>query len=1800
MEEVNIENTDANSSDEFENSVHPFDALLQKFRDASDTNRMQGNYFEQFVKLYLLNDAIQSDQYEEVWLWSEWPERANYNMASDIGIDLVAKRKDGGITGIQAKFYREGTKLDKKGIDSFIAALGQKPFTNGLIIDTTGTNWSSNLEEQISNQTKTIQRIGLTDLRNSNIDWNSFAPEKESVEIAPKKTPRPHQDAAISKVINGFNNLLSEQKDPRGQLIMACGTGKTFTSLKIAEKITQEVADEGQGAANILFLVPSLALLQQSLKEWSEQTETPMHSYAICSDNKIGRKKGKDDDITDVQLFDLQIPATTNSQSLLNAVDKRPLEDGMRVFFSTYQSIDVIHDAQMDGLPSFDLIICDEAHRTTGATLDGNDESNFVKVHDNANIMGTRRLYMTATPRVYNANAKSMAKSKDAILASMDDVNLFGERFHYIGFGQAVQEGLLTDYKVLVLHVSETLVTDTYNKLMAKRNQEEMKIDEVAKLVGCWNGLAKRKSGEFEKSFGDDTQPMKRAVAFNCTIKTSQSVAEIFKELVNDNLVDIENDDPTDTLRVETNHVDGGDNAVRRSELLDWLKEETEVLQNINEYGHSQTTCRILSNARCLTEGVDVPNLDAVMFLNPRNSQADVIQAVGRVMRSSPGKKYGYIILPIAVPPDSDDLQILNNNDRYKVVWQVLQALRAHDERLEGEIARTELEGGIPEQIIIEKVNWVDKKSKPGHPGDNNFGSGNDDDSGAPTQTPESVQPMFDLDFNTSFKDAVNAQIVKKVGNRMYWDDWASDIAKISQNHIELLQRILDEATPAQKQHFADFVQEFQDTLNPSINEGQCIEMLAQHLITKPIFDALFGDYEFSKHNSISQAIERILEVLEAEEKSAKERANLAFFYASMKEQAKSLKTLEGKQNFIKQLYDKFYNKAFPKMAEQLGVVFTPVEVVDYIIKSAEFALKQNFGKSMSDKGVSVIDPFTGTGTFITRLLQLGIIKPEDMELKFKNEIFANEIVLLSYYIASINIESVYHELQSNNPTRLPESHEVAAQDLYTPFKGIALTDTFNMYEDDDKIDAEYTSDNRDVIKRQKDSDIQVIIMNPPYSAGADSMNDLNENQSYPGLDKRIEDTYVLETTDTKDAKTAYDSYMRALRWASDRIGDQGVLAFVSNSSFLNSKPTQGLRKTFQKEFTDIYIYNLRGDLNNKSKEGVRQEGGNVFPIRTGVAITILVKNPNKYANTLPLSHPKLDSGFLPTCQVHYFEVEDYATSEDKIRQLVDFGDISQTVFNTVEINDKGDWLGGRADDFEQFVSICTDKSEKGIFEIVSAGVETSRDSYVYNFSRFELRHNIENMCNFFNSEITRLQPKLNNLTLKNIPRLVNLDKENYKWSDNNFKDIASETIHNFDLKKISSACFRPFCKEFLYRDYENRFVKTLSKTTQIFPTKKCQNVFFTIEIGSDGFSAIAGDLTPDLQFNHNGKVFPLYTYEPITSPENKGTLLDFVDQSTVSKNEVIIDGYRRKDNITDATLADYRSDYANESITKEDIFYYVYGLLHHPEYKSKYAYDLSKMLPRIPKMKAYFDFRAISDIGRKLADLHVNYETVDAHPNVIVNNTIPVPQDVEQQYDHFAIIGKMKYGRKQEADENGETQSVADKTQIIYNDHITLTDIPQTANDYVVNGKPALDWLIDRYHDKIDKSSQIRNNCNDYLREANNGAGNPRYILDLIRSVTTVATTSVELVAQLPKLDVVVPGEALNNDTDFNVDEQALTIMGVEFDSNDLFNAVRNALGSSMYEGFKPNANNVELIRDVVSGKISMSEYLKSKKADS
>lgn len=1609
-----------------------FDSLIHQLRDTARNTREQGDRLERLTKLFLTQDSIQSRLYKDVHLWNEWEGREGYG---DIGIDLVAENVDGGVTAIQCKFYDEQSTIAKENIDSFISASGREPFTHRIIVSTTD-KWSKNAEKMLEEQRFPVQRMGLQNFRDSNIDWSTYSlddPSEQQVGHKPHKELRPHQDRAIT------NTLIGLQENDRGQLIMACGTGKTFTAIRLAEKF----AEQNGGHARVLFMVPSLALMSQSISEFSNEIEGPFHAYAVCSDSKVGRERkrgGANDDLADLRVEDLQIPATTDGTKLANAMNANPLDEGLEVVFSTYHSIDAVSAAQDAGVGEFDLIICDEAHRTTGVTLADESESNFVKIHDDTCVSGRKRVYMTATPKIFNEDTKFQASEKAAVLCSMDDMDTFGPVFYRIGFGEAVEKGLLTDYKVLVLGVSESQIATSFQNLLADESNE-LAIDDVAKLVGCWNGLAKRRSGELEASFGDDIEPMKRAVAFSRSIKDSQKIEREFEDLVRINLRNRENDDLTDDLGVQVRHIDGGFNAQSRAELLNWLKQEP------NEEG---PICRILTNARCLTEGVDVPNLDAVLFLNPRNSMVDVIQAVGRVMRRAEGKKYGYIILPIAIPDGMSTAQALSDNKRYKVVWQVLQALRAHDERMDATIHQIELNASDPESIIVQTVDLAPKKEK------DSIGA---NDTEAPN---DSITPaeQTTLTFPAQeWKDGVYAKIVDKVGTREYWDDWSKDIATIAGRHITMIRHLLDEAAPESELRtvFAQFVEGLQQTLNPAIDEDQAIEMLAQHLITQPVFDAMFAGHRFTELNPISLAMQNVVDHLNANAAFEKERESLSAFYESVQRRVKDLDNAAAKQHVIKDLYDKFFQNAFPRIAERLGIVFTPVPVVDYILRSADVALRESFGKSLSDEGVSIIEPFVGTGTFITRLLQLGLIRPEDLERKYTRELFANEIVLLSYYIAAINIETVYGEVA--------KEHGLGSE--YVPFNGMVLTDTFQLSESSHHLNLPAFRANSERAERELEQDIRVIVMNPPYSSGQNSANDNNQNEKYPKLDERIAETYAQNSSGT-NKNSIYDSYIRAIRWASDRVKDSGVIAFVSNGSFIDGNAADGLRKCLVGEFSKLYVYNLRGNART-SGETRKREAGNVFGggSRTPVTICVLVKDPSHTGEAV----------------LHYRDIGDYLSREEKLDIIAQEGSIAHTEWEVIVPNEAADWINQRDEKYDTYQPIG-DKATKGkpntpgVFQLYSNGLKSNRDPWVYNFSARAVEENMHRMIEFYNSQIGVEQP--------------DMDSTKIAWNRSLLTFRAQGRALAFEQESMRNSLYRPFCKQTAYFNRElNDMVYQLPK---LFPTPAHKNIAFgfTGRGATKEFSVLMVDTLPDLESISKAQWMSLYTYEPVV--ENDGGL-----NLNLGGGEVV-DGYTRKENITDATLDTYRSTYGDEGIAKEDIFYYIYALLHHSEYREKYAADLKKMLPRIPLAKGFWEY---SRVGRALAELHLGYESVEPYPLDEVASS-PAPESPEERFE-FYRVQKLQFGPKK------------DKTRIKYNGHLTLKGIPEEAYEYQVNGRSALEWVIDRYQVKTDKKSLITNDPNDYCRAVND----PRYIVDLIKRLVTVSLETQKLVGTLPRFEV-------------------------------------------------------------------------------
>ncbi len=1575
--------------------------ILEEFRQAATSNRDLGDKFERLMVAFMKCDPIYQDLFSHVWMWMEFPLRGDI---PDTGIDLVAQENaTGDYWAIQCKFYDPKHTLDKSDIDSFFTASGKSLFKKRMIISTTD-KWGKNAEEAINNQQIPVVRLLTRDLEESPINWATFSNKRpQDIKLKPKKEIRTHQSIALEKVIIGFN------ESERGKLIMACGTGKTYTALKIAEQFALNIDN-----ANILFLVPSISLLSQTLREWSAEATVTLHSIAVCSDTKVARESENED----INARDLAFPATTDADTIAARVKVFEGKKQLTVIFSTYQSIQAIADAQKKGLPEFDLIICDEAHRTTGITLQGDDESYFVRVHNQDFIKSKKRLYMTATPKLYDDGTRTQAQENDAMLCSMDDESIYGQEFHRLGFSEAVSSGLLTDYKVMVLAVDEKYVSKAFQRQISDTDNE-LSLEDAVKITGCWNGLSKRMATEVDgDEIKKDSAPMRRAVAFSRSIKDSKRITDLFAGIIEEYR---QTHPDEDVLNCELQHVDGTFNSLQRNQKLDWLKAD------------AGNVCRVLSNARCLSEGVDVPSLDAVMFLTPRNSVVDVVQSVGRVMRKSEGKQYGYIILPIGIPSDMTPEEALKDNKRYKVVWQVLQALRAHDDRFNATINKIELNKGKPPQIGILGVG-----------GDNDNEGGGEGDSTRPVQT------TLNFPHLTEWRDAIYAKIVVKCGNRRYWEDWAKDVATIAERHTTRIKALLDDPALEHRAAFNDFLEGLQSNLNPSVSESDAIEMLSQHLITKPVFDALFEGYQFTQQNPVSVSMQKMLNLLEGQALE-KETKTLDKFYASVRDRASGIDNAEGKQRIIVELYDKFFRNAFPRMAERLGIVYTPVEVVDFIIKSADDALKQEFGVGLTDENVHILDPFTGTGTFIVRLLQSGLIKPEDLARKFNQELHANEIVLLAYYIAAVNIEGAYHGALAGD---------------YIPFDGIVLTDTFQMFEGDGTLDKLMFPENNQRVNRQKQNDIRVIIGNPPYSAGQNSENDSNKNLKYPQLDERIRRTYAEHSTAT--LKTSlYSSEIRAIRWASDRIKDKGIICYVINGSFIDSNSADGLRKCLTDEFTSIYCFNLRGNQRT-SGETSRMEGGKIFGSgsRASIAIIMLIKNPDKVVDK---------------CKLFYHDIGDYLSREEKLSIITKFDSSNGIQWKSLVQNTSYDWINQRDPIFDEFVSLGDKENTKSVFNLYSNGVKTNRDPWVYNFSEDKLNSNIIRMIDFYNGQLKEFQRRKNTI---NLDEFIDNDPSKISWSADLKKDIQRERIHQHESRNVSIGMYRPYCKQKIY--FSHVFNERQGEIPAFIPNGKSDNLLICItgKAASKDFSALIINVLPDFHLHDTSKCFPLYSYE-------KQPKTDQLSLLTKDLNE----DYIKKENIPDDILTDFKKTYKDPAITKEDIFYYIYGILHSPEYKRRFESDLKKMLPRIPYAQ---NFWAFSKAGRQLAQWHLNYETIEPYPL--------------QEYQKELVIDAVEYYRVSKMN-FGRRDKTIDKTTIVYNNHLTLFEIPLEAYQYIVNGKSALEWIMERYQVTKEQESGITNDPNDWSED-------PRYIVDLVKRIVRVSIETVKIINSLPDLN--------------------------------------------------------------------------------
>ncbi len=1555
---------------------HGFQQVLDQIRADAGTEAAKGRRFERLMKAFFEQDALYRNRFAAVRLWSEWAaDRPDFTRV-DTGIDLVAEERDGGVCAVQTKCHAPGTRISKAALDSFIAASAREPFTARLVVDT-GDEWGRNAVRTIEGLQPACSVLRFGDLVDRPFDWPDLKRQRpEDLRLRSETFHlRPHQRQARDAVLAGFRDR------DRGKLIMACGTGKTFTALRIAERIA------GTGG-RVLYLVPSISLLQQSMREWAEQRAIEHRYIGICSDTRAGRTS------EDASLVELEIPVTTEPDAISQSLRSASPET-MTVVFCTYHSLGLIEAAQAQGAPPFDLILCDEAHRTTGVERPGDTTSPFVLVHDRERIRGARRLYLTATPRLFTEGAKTRAANHGVDVFSMDDETAYGPEFHRLPFSRAVEQGLLSDYKVAVLAVSETHVDRTLQAHLASSGGE-LNLSDAARIVGCWRVL---QNPENRKPDEGPIQPVRRAIAFTDRIVASERLAKHWGGLVEEATTQLAEEERDTALRCETQHVDGRNHALDRRARIDWLKGETDG------------GCRILSNARCLSEGIDVPALDAVIFMSERKSVVDIVQAVGRVMRKADGKDSGYIVLPIAVAAGRDPATVLDRGKEFDVVWSVLRALRSHDDRLDAEINQIDLNKRSTSRIIFH--------------------------SDGPEPAPGPHLPFPPLDFPPG---AIEARIVEKCGDRKYWERWAKDVAAIFRRLVIRIGALLDDpANDLLARWFEEFHRELRESINQSITTAAAIDMMAQHIVTGPVFEALFDGYDFAGGNPVARVLEKLRTDFE-EFGLENETRDLEGFYESVRLRARGLDNPEARQAVLMELYQKFFATALKKDAERLGIVYTPTAIVDFILKSADDAARAEFGKSLGDEGVHVLDPFTGTGVFLVRLLQSALIPDTDLRRKYSEELHANEIVLLAYYIAAIHIEEAFRGRTGGEG--------------YEPFGGIVLTDTFNLTPRHPGI---WLPENSERAERQQRLPIQVIVGNPPWSAGQRSSSDENPNLVYPAIRRRIAETYAARSTATLK-NSLYDTYKMAIRQASDRIGERGILAFVTNGSWIDGHVDSGVRACLAEEFSSIHVVNLRGNQRTQGERS-RREGGKVFGqgSRAPVAITILARNPNRTPGA---------------CRIRYRDIGDSLSRKDKLETLRTWGSIAGIGdWEEITPDRHHDWIGKRDPAFRKLQPLGSEeakrrRSDDAVFGLFSNGYKTGRDSWVYNFSRETCAENARRMVDAYRNALEVREQRAN----YSVEDAVKHHASHIPWDEKLKSKLKAGERAAWSRVHIRKTQYRPFVKQNGYID--PLFAQRRARQHKIFPVEDTDNraICVTGTSSTKPFSALVVDTMPDLELISKGQCFPRYRFEPPRVPSEHQAPLE------------------RVDNISEIALRKFREHYRNTAIIRDAIFEYVYGVLHAPAWRERFAHDLTRELPRVPFAA---DFTGFANAGERLAALHLGYETGAEYPLELRFSGSGEPKP-----EHFRISG-----REMRFEDDA-------RSMLIVNEHLRLTGIPPEAHRYEVNGRTPLGWFIDRY--RIKRENGILNDPNEWFDD-------PHDLIRAFRRIVHVSVETAAIVAALP-----------------------------------------------------------------------------------
>ena len=1773
-----------------------FRDLLLILRSASYSERDKGFRFEILIKRWLLADPLYAALFDKTWLWSEFTKEVGLPQ-KDLGIDVVARYRDGsGYAAVQCKFYDNGTTINKSMVDSFISASAQvyKPKNHdiqsfkfvGRIWVSTACHFGVNAYEAIQNQDPPVSEVTLNVLEASPVDWDAIFHGNEQQARKPAK-PRDYQAEIVKQAVKHY------ETHDRGTLVMACGTGKTLTSLFIAQELCK-----GQGQT-VLFLAPSIALVAQTMRSWYACAELPIQSSCVCSDPTASNPytKNEDGDEQRESLINLPPGASTNPNQAAKLLLRAEGNNGLTVIFSTYQSIDVVHQAQQMANVSFDLVICDEAHRTASVYHkkqkdSGIDMTAFVRVHDGDYIKAKRRLYMTATPKVYALKEKDYANNADDLLFSMDDEKTFGPHFYELKFSEAVQMGILTDYKVIVLTMG---AGQTPNRLLESMRDASIEWDLERQLEKTFDELDKALNPTSDEEKDTDTQPVyKWSIIPDMTTRILGSVAAMSKRVMNNTPQELDpfkdDDKPNIPLHsaiafcdnvhrtaktrtgkfvndetawaldaivkqcsealLEDSHKKGGDRETEKyvrnlakvvsshvsGDMATSEREEAlEILRNPVD-GESHIVC----NVSCLSEGIDVPALDAIIFLSPRKSPITLIQSVGRVMRKYEGKKYGYVIIPVIVNYPDDPEEIVRSSE-FRIVWDVLAALKSHDDSLASELSNHTYNHVI--MASLQTGSGSNSGSGSGSTGRGKSGTGN--------VTADAVLPFLPVETTS----LLYARLSDILGDRFFWPRWSKKAGEIAKRFIDRITNLIEEGRYVDEMN--NFVEQLHESVNNSLTQADAITFLAQHMVTKPVFDALFPNYSFAENNNVSRAMEAMLAKLK-DEAFADDQRLLDSFCKQVERLCQSLDTPQKRQNMIRTLYEQFFKAAFPKVTEQMGIVYTPVECVDFIVRSVDDILRRDFHKQSGIAETECLDPFAGTGTFTTcainHLARKADVSNAALKHAYRDGLHCFEIVPLSYYVADVNIETTFNDLDRIKLSGAP----------YECYDGITLTDTFQLMEERGILafDGDLGKNAR-AAQQVIRGGVQVIWGNPPYSVGQKSANDNAQNIHYKAVEDRIAFTYASGST-ANSVKSLYDSYIKAFRWASDLVAEHGekggIVAFISNAGWIEGNGQDGMRRCLVQEWDDIYIFHLRG---NCRTSGVtrKSEGENVFgqSSRTPVAITILVRRPGKRAEEA-------------RARILLADVGDYLTREDKLARLTEVGSVLSPAFaemaQEIHPNDKADWINQRDGSFDALTPISPEKkfdpASKSFFIMNSLGQATAKDPFLYNFSKDQLRDRAKSLIDFYNENRIRFHRQKENLDPKNF---VEYNSQKISWNRSLLNELKRGDEITFSEANLGKALYRPFMVQNVY--YERKLVEMIYQVNALFPTPRHRNLAICVSgVGvTKDFSCIITDCIPDLELSGKSQCYPLWRYESrdeARAQRSDGGL--FADDPTAGESAegwaaagFDDDGYLRQSAITDyilkevcraasvsaKNLAEWRlalggtlgmlgdpgvnpkrlllgktpSAQMVEELAKEAIFFITYAQLHSPTWRDSFAPDLKKSLPRLPLPESADQARHLLSIGHRLALLHL-YAADGLWRGTAGGYAIPAaPAEMKLVVDHKVVeppfkgvkatVDKMKWADKYSRD------------KLIIAGNIGLQGIPEAAQRYVVNGKSALEWLVDRIVKKQDQASGIVNDPNEWAREQ----GDPAFVVKLVWRTAVVACESTKLIDEIDPPQLSLPG---------------------------------------------------------------------------